>query len=225
MKNEYKAMVLSCIDPRFQPKVYNYLKKKKLIGKYSSFSIAGSAIGVTSSKFRKWHLTFWQNLETSIKLHKIKNLMMNKDSNWGLSYTSVAEEGTYLSLSHYPPKTGFMAFHKDNVDYGHIFQFMVNLTSKDIDYNEGGLHLIVNGKKIDVDKEMKPGSVLFFDGAHEHGVTPVQTKNEIGRIAFFSIPCSFLTQSDVPQFVRNVEKVYFGVKRRLNKLTGRIKAY
>tara|TARA_B100001540_G_C15813709_1_gene645932 strand:- start:3611 stop:3772 length:162 start_codon:yes stop_codon:yes gene_type:complete len=53
MKNEYKAMVLSCIDPRFQPKIYNYLKKKNLIGKYSLFSIAGSAIGVTSSKFRK----------------------------------------------------------------------------------------------------------------------------------------------------------------------------
>ena len=76
MKNEYKAMVLSCIDPRFQPKVYNYLKKKNLIGKYSSFSIAGSAIGVTSSKFRKWHLTFWQNLETSIKLHKIRKLIV-----------------------------------------------------------------------------------------------------------------------------------------------------
>ena len=28
MKNEYKAMVLSCIDPRFQPIVYNHLKKK-----------------------------------------------------------------------------------------------------------------------------------------------------------------------------------------------------
>ena len=76
MKNEYKAMVLSCIDPRFQPKIYNYLKKKNLIGKYSLFSIAGSAIGVTSSKFRKQHLTFWQNLETSIKLHKIRKLIV-----------------------------------------------------------------------------------------------------------------------------------------------------
>tara|TARA_B100000073_G_C23505603_1_gene481582 strand:+ start:124 stop:525 length:402 start_codon:yes stop_codon:yes gene_type:complete len=72
----YKAMVLSCIDPRFQPKVFNYLKKKKLTGKYSSFTIAGAAIGVTSSKFKKWHSTFWQNLETSITLHKIKKLIV-----------------------------------------------------------------------------------------------------------------------------------------------------
>ena len=69
-------MVLSCIDPRFQPIVFNYLKKKNLIGKYSLFSIAGSAIGVTANKFKKWHKVFWENLETSIKLHKIKKLIV-----------------------------------------------------------------------------------------------------------------------------------------------------
>jgi len=53
MKSKYKAMVLSCIDPRFQPFVYNYLKKKKLNGKYNLFSIAGSAIGVTAGRFKK----------------------------------------------------------------------------------------------------------------------------------------------------------------------------
>ena len=69
-------MVLSCIDPRFQPIVYSYLKKKKLNGKYSSFTIAGAAIGVTANKFKKWHKTFWDNIETSIKLHKIKKLIV-----------------------------------------------------------------------------------------------------------------------------------------------------
>jgi len=76
MKNKYKAMVLSCMDPRFQPIVYNYLKKKKLNGKYSAFTIAGSAIGVTASKFKKWHQTFWDNIDTSIKLHNIKKLIV-----------------------------------------------------------------------------------------------------------------------------------------------------
>ena len=76
MKFNYKAMVLSCIDPRFQPIVYKYLKKKKLIGKYSSFTIAGSAIGVTANKFKKWHRVFWDNFDTSLKLHKIKKLIV-----------------------------------------------------------------------------------------------------------------------------------------------------
>ncbi len=69
-------MVLSCIDPRFQPIVYNYLKKKNMTGKYSSFTIAGSAIGVTANKFKKWHKSFWENFDTSIKLHNIKKLIV-----------------------------------------------------------------------------------------------------------------------------------------------------
>ena len=73
---KYEAMVLSCIDPRFQPKVYKYLKNKKLFGKYSSFTIAGAGIGVTHNKFKKWHTTFWDNLNTSIKLHKINKLIV-----------------------------------------------------------------------------------------------------------------------------------------------------
>ena len=76
MKSYYKAMVLSCIDPRFQPIVYNYLKKKKLNGKYSFFTIAGSAIGVTANKFKRWHKVFWDNFETSVKLHNIKKLIV-----------------------------------------------------------------------------------------------------------------------------------------------------
>ena len=73
---KYEAMVLSCMDPRFQPKVYKYLKSKKLTGKYSSFTIAGAAIGVTHKKFKKWHSTFIDNLSTSIKLHKINKLII-----------------------------------------------------------------------------------------------------------------------------------------------------
>ena len=76
MKPNYKAMVLSCIDPRFQPIIYSYLKKKKLTGKYSSFTIAGSAIGVTANKFKRWHKTFWDNFDTSVKLHNIKKLIV-----------------------------------------------------------------------------------------------------------------------------------------------------
>ncbi len=68
-------MVLSCMDPRFQHLVHSYLKKQKLIGKYSAFTIAGAAVGVTHNKFKKWHKTFYDNLSTSIKLHQIEKLI------------------------------------------------------------------------------------------------------------------------------------------------------
>ena len=83
MKKKYEAMVLSCIDPRFQPLVYDYLKKKKLIGKFSAFTIAGGAIGVTHEKFKKWHSVFIENLSTSIKLHKIKKLIVVNHTDCG----------------------------------------------------------------------------------------------------------------------------------------------
>ena len=85
MKKKYQAMVLSCMDPRFQPIVFNYLKKKKLSGKYSSFTIAGSAIGVTTNKFKKWHETFWDNFETSVKLHNIKKLIVINHRDCGVA--------------------------------------------------------------------------------------------------------------------------------------------
>ena len=76
MSSKYKAMVLSCMDPRFQNLVHNHLKKKKLTGRYSAFTIAGAAVGVTHNKFKKWHSTFYDNLATSIKLHKIEKLIV-----------------------------------------------------------------------------------------------------------------------------------------------------
>ena len=76
MSIKYEAMVLSCMDPRFQKPVHKYLKQKKLTGKFSAFTIAGGSIGVTNEKFKKWHSTFWENLETSINLHKINKLIV-----------------------------------------------------------------------------------------------------------------------------------------------------
>ena len=76
MKKKFKAMVLSCIDPRFQPKIFNYLKKRNLSGQYSAFTIAGAAVGVTHSKFKKWHRVFFENLSASIQLHKIDKLIV-----------------------------------------------------------------------------------------------------------------------------------------------------
>ena len=105
MKKKFKAMVLSCIDPRFQPLVYNYLKKKKLIGKYSAFTIAGSAIGVTHDKFKKWHSVFIENLSTSIKLHKIEKLIVINHTDCGAAkiangnkrFDSLIEENIHKS--------------------------------------------------------------------------------------------------------------------------------
>ena len=103
----YKAMVLSCIDPRFQSKVFNYLKNKKLIGKYSSFTIAGAGIGVTHNKFKKWHSTFWDNLNTSIKLHKITKLIVINHTDCGAAKIANKEKKFNLSIENKMHKESF----------------------------------------------------------------------------------------------------------------------
>lgn len=71
----YDAMLLSCIDPRMQEPVRDYLVKRGLTGKYSQFTFAGAAIGAVAPKFASWHNTFWENLAASMELHNIKSVI------------------------------------------------------------------------------------------------------------------------------------------------------
>ncbi|MDA7824102.1 carbonic anhydrase [Candidatus Pelagibacter sp.] len=76
MNTKIEAMVLSCMDPRFQSSVNKFLKQKKLASKYSSFTIAGAAVGVTHNKYKEWYKTFTDNLAASIMLHNINKLII-----------------------------------------------------------------------------------------------------------------------------------------------------
>ena len=110
---KYKAMVLSCIDPRFQSKVFNYLKRKKLTGKYSSFTIAGGGIGVTAKKFKKWHSTFWENLAASIKLHKITSLIVINHNDCGAAKIVNGKKKFNLSVENTIHKESFIKIKKE----------------------------------------------------------------------------------------------------------------
>jgi carbonic anhydrase len=74
-EGNYEAMILACIDPRFQEPVFAYAQKNGLVGKYSQFVIAGAAIGVVAPKFADWHKAFWDNLAATIQLHQIKKVI------------------------------------------------------------------------------------------------------------------------------------------------------
>ena len=113
MKKKFEAMVLSCIDPRFQSKVFNYLKRKKLTGKYSSFTIAGGGIGVTAKKFKKWHSTFWENLAASIKLHKITSLIVINHSDCGAAKIVNGKKKFNLSVENTIHKESFIKIKKE----------------------------------------------------------------------------------------------------------------
>ncbi len=74
----YEAMLLSCIDPRFQTPIAGYMDQHMMSGQYSQFSIAGASIGVVAPKFKAWAPAFWDNLAATVQLHNVpKVIAMN----------------------------------------------------------------------------------------------------------------------------------------------------
>jgi hypothetical protein len=71
----YDSMLLSCIDPRLVDPVHAWMATRGLAGKYSQINIAGAAVGVVAEPFASWRPAFWDNLATSIQLHKIGRLI------------------------------------------------------------------------------------------------------------------------------------------------------
>ena len=87
----YEAMVLSCIDPRFQDLVSKQQAADGLVGKYSAFTIAGASIGVVAPVFQAWQQAFWDNLGTSVQLHNIKKVIVVNHRDCGAAKIAYGE--------------------------------------------------------------------------------------------------------------------------------------
>lgn len=77
----YEAMLVNCIDPRFTTLSWQYMgllsgvDREKLGDNYSHFVMAGGPIGAVHPKFAPWHKTFWDNLDITVGLHRIKRVV------------------------------------------------------------------------------------------------------------------------------------------------------
>jgi carbonic anhydrase len=91
-EGNYEAMVLGCIDPRLQEPMHRYTRRRGLIGKFSSFIIAGAAIGVVAEPFKDWRKAFWDNLATSIQLHHIKRVIAIDHRDCGAAKIAYGED-------------------------------------------------------------------------------------------------------------------------------------
>ena len=79
----YGALVLSCIDPRFQKPVYRYLKERGLSGNYSQMSIAGAGIAAVAPRFEAWHAAVWGNIAISLSLHRFPKVILIQHQDCG----------------------------------------------------------------------------------------------------------------------------------------------
>jgi carbonic anhydrase len=87
---QYRAMLLSCVDPRTQTPIAAWMNAPAagshaigLDGKYSQFTVAGAAVGVVAPAFAGWEKTFWDNIGASVQLHGITALIVVDHGNCG----------------------------------------------------------------------------------------------------------------------------------------------
>lgn len=71
----YEAMLLNCIDPRFTTGSFNWMGANAMRDRYSQFTIAGGPLGVVHPRFATWQAAFWENLDISVQLHNIKQVV------------------------------------------------------------------------------------------------------------------------------------------------------
>jgi hypothetical protein len=80
---QYEAMLLNCIDPRFTTGSFLFMSSHGLRDRYSQFTIAGGPIGAVHPRFAAWHGAFWDNLDVTVQLHRIRQVMAITHRNCG----------------------------------------------------------------------------------------------------------------------------------------------
>ncbi|MCB0320528.1 MAG: 2OG-Fe(II) oxygenase [Bdellovibrionales bacterium] len=151
----------------------------------------------------------------AVAIHKKRNQAQGFDESYGLEYSPNCY-GIYISVSHYPLDGGFFFPHTDGHSDIPLLHFMLPLTFKNKEYSEGGLVCYdKTGEKIDVDAQMSPGSIVFFDGRQRHAVEPIHqhsptsAESRLGRIALFAVPTIFQKNSKVPALLRDSKNSFF----------------
>ena len=145
--------------------------------------------------------------EIAVAIHRERNQAQGFDPEYGLRYDP-SGYSVYVSVSYYPPDGGFFEDHEDGYSDHPLLHYMLPITFQGEDYKAGGLIAFTkDGEKVDVDAEMKPGSLLFFDGRQRHGVEPIVPYEEkpLGRLALFAIPAFFKKAVETPVAIRDIK--------------------
>tara|TARA_B110000444_G_scaffold260195_1_gene306300 strand:+ start:1979 stop:2770 length:792 start_codon:yes stop_codon:yes gene_type:complete len=149
------------------------------------------------------------------ELNQTRNLALGLNKNHGMVFDADLEV-SFSQVNCYPSNEGEMFPHKDTKKDGILLSCMFNITSKKVDFDEGGLYLIIDNKKIDIDALMSPCSVIFYNGNLVHGVDKIYSKSNVGRIAGYPMKQFFLAKSRTPNYIKKIIRIDNAIRRRLN---------
>jgi hypothetical protein len=156
--------------------------------------------------------------DVCLAIHRFRNRLQGFDPDYGLAYNP-RNYGIYVSTSLYPPG-GMLAFHADGHSDVPILHFMLPLTFRGTEYDEGGLCVTdKTGRKVDIEALVEPGDLIFFDGRQVHGVETI--RGGIGRLAIFAIPTFFRPAWKGAVAARSAGIAWREAKSRVRSLLGR----
>ena len=186
---------------------------------------ANSKINSKENHMMRFVQYLWNNSENqlttdyAIRLHKIRNILTDKDENYGLNF-SKDRIAMYLQTNYYPPNMGFMSPHIDGYNKEIMLNITFNLTFKNLDFEKGGIQLVKNDKLVNLDDLVQPTDALLFDGNLKHGVEKIVSKNQVGRLGVFPIISKFKNYEEIPLYLKKIAhghdviKRIFGIKKR-----------
>lgn len=133
--------------------------------------------------------------ELALKLNAMRNAVTESDPYAGRTFTS-DRYGVYITTSYYPPSHGALVEHRDFTDGRRHWHYVLPLTFKGTDFAAGGLFLTDRaGQSVDLEADVKPGSVIFYDGGLPHRVERIDGDAKLGRLQMFAIQTKF----DLPE--------------------------
>lgn len=149
------------------------------------------------------------------ELNKVRNLALGLNENHGLLFNPDLQV-FFSQINHYPDKEGTMFPHKDTKNNNLLLSCMFNITFKYLDFEDGGLYLIIKNKKVDIDSLMAPRSLIFYNGNLIHGVDKIKSRKGIGRIAAYPMKQFFLSNSKIPTYLKKIVRVDNAIRRKFN---------
>ncbi len=182
---------------------------------YNSFRNEKQVVMYRRSEF-PWNKPINDTTKNLIfELNKIRNLALGLNENHGLLFNNDLEV-FFSQINNYPSMEGKMFPHRDTKKKEILLSCMFNITFKNIDFEEGGLYLLINDQKIDIDELMSPCSVIFYNGNLIHGVDRIVSKSGIGRIAGYPMKQYFMSKSLLPNYLKKIIGIDNAIRRKFN---------
>lgn len=146
------------------------------------------------------------------QINRYRNIALGLPEDNAFTY-SESRQANFTQVNCYPDQ-GLFFEHRDTKSDKVLLSCMFNITFKGSHFEEGGLFLRINEKKINIDDIIKPGSVMFYNGNLRHGIDRISSKTEIGRIAGYPMRQFFLN-SDYPNYFKFLNQADISIRRRL----------